>query len=746
MQDMSGAVRDVVFRPRARLVSILGEHLISDQAVGLIELVKNSYDADATSVSVQLLNLADPAATVVVVSDNGVGMTLEDIETKWLSPAVDHKEQRKARSERTTLGRLPIGEKGVGRFAVHQLGRKLRLVTRAAGYREVVVTVDWDEFDRDGYLDAVPVHVLEREPEHFINGSTGTELVISEARCLWTEKRVKKVHRTLRRLQNPLGDGSRSFAITLRCPEFQALEAIDPTAILAKSHYEFRAAVLSDGHCDLEYICRHPSPDVSSREIVEQDVNLVPLAREELQGDAPQCGEFWLNLYVWDRSGSHLTASDVSREELDAWCGVSVFRDGLRVLPYGEPGDDWLLLDQERIQHPSESVGNNQVVGLVQFDQAQNLLLKEKTNREGLIENAAFQDLRALVRAAFRQFTKYWKNDRPPGKESTSEPRSAGLPGAKAVAKALRPGAREDVMVKVPAGAIPKTGAPGDGQPPDVTGASNAEISQRMAVDLLEQHLESAEKSARARETHLETVIQLAATGLAAERVVHEFGRRVADATVALSELSDIADDDDVQSAVAKVEAALGTLRAEFRILAPYEMQGRAERRRRFNVRTLAKLALGLHEETLRSLRIEAEILGDDWTLKDRPTPFLQIIDNLVHNAVWWVGNHAPSDSRHVAIRVDSIGKRILVMDSGPGVDPEVARQLFRPFVSTKAGGKGLGLYISSRLASQMGGRLRLRDPDETLDVPAWATGAVFLVELDVQQSEEPVSAEVWDE
>src|SRR5213080_1757250 len=103
---MKATKRSLPFRPRARLVSVLGEHLISDQAVGLIELVKNAYDADATEVKVQLLGLSNPETTTVIVSDNGTGMTIADIETKWFSPAVDHKERDKRVNRRTRLGRL----------------------------------------------------------------------------------------------------------------------------------------------------------------------------------------------------------------------------------------------------------------------------------------------------------------------------------------------------------------------------------------------------------------------------------------------------------------------------------------------------------------------------------------------------------------------------------------------------------------------------------------------------------------
>ncbi|WP_223200781.1 ATP-binding protein, partial [Streptococcus pneumoniae] len=101
-----------------------------------------------------MLGLARPETTAVIIRDNGSGMTLEDVKEKWLSPAVDHKERDKRANRRTPLGRLPIGEKGVGRFAVHQIGRKMELVTRAKEGREIVVPIDWDQFERgDEYLD-----------------------------------------------------------------------------------------------------------------------------------------------------------------------------------------------------------------------------------------------------------------------------------------------------------------------------------------------------------------------------------------------------------------------------------------------------------------------------------------------------------------------------------------------------------------------------------------------------------------
>jgi C4-dicarboxylate-specific signal transduction histidine kinase len=733
MSDGNGSLHDVVFRPRARLVAILGEHLISDQAVGLIELVKNAYDADATEVEVEILDLQDPGSTTVAVRDNGCGMTLGDVRSKWLSPAVDHKDRDKRDGRRTPLGRLPVGEKGVGRFAVHQLGRRLEMVTRASGQREVVVVIDWDRFDIDDvYLDDVPVSISERDAALFRGDRTGTMIHVTGARAAWTPKLLRKVHRTLRRLQSPLTEEDQRFRVRLLCADFPELEAIDPTDILPKAHYEFRALVQDTGRCDVEYVCRHPG--TTARELAQGDVDLVPLAAEELQGATPRCGPFWLNLYVWDRSKDYLHASGVSRNELDALCGVSLFRDGLRILPYGEPGDDWLLLDQERIQAPAERIGNNQVIGLVQFDQAANLQLRDKTNREGLIENDAFLDLRALVRAAIRQFLKYWKNDRPHARERTQPSKIGSIQGARTVAAALRETASDDVKVEVPATAIPGSAAE-EQQAEETAGGDAARvevISQRHALDVLLQHISGTEQSICERDRRLDMLLQLAATGLAAERVVHEFGRHVVAASESIGVLRKLAAGDEyARAAIAVLDASVETLRSEFRVLAPYEMMGRAERARPISLKALAQVAIELNRGGLSSAQVDGTVIGDDWSICVRPTPLLQILDNLVHNACSWLALAPGGAVRKVAIVLVPHVARVAVVDSGRGIDDETAPHIFDPFFTMKAGGKGLGLYISSELASRLGGTLRLASKDECKGVPSWATGAKFFLDFD---------------
>lgn len=720
----------VSFRPRARLVSVLGEHLISDPAVGLVELVKNAYDADADEVVVELRNLADPTGTSIAITDNGCGMTLGELTTRWLSPAVDHKERAKRRGERTQRGRLPIGEKGVGRFAVHHLGRRLLLVTRAADSEELVLEVDWDRFDDgDVFLDGLQLTVVERPAQLFQDDRTGTCLEVTLPRDPWTETLVRKVHRTLKRLQSPLQEGASEFAVRLVCPEYPELQDVSPTDMLERSHYEFRAVIQPSGECDYEYVCRHPavaSRTRSGSEALSLDVRGA--------GQSAECGPFWLNLYVWDRSARYLQASNVSGRELDAHCGVSLFRDGLRVFPYGEPGDDWLFLDQERVQAPADRIGNNQVVGLVLVDQSSNLQLRDKTNREGLIENRAFEDLRALVRSAIRVFTTYWRHDRPARERS----RSGGLKGdvetARAIASAIEETARDDIQVRRPA-SVSRRAAARKGSQASV--GDGAVLSQRNAVRELVTELDGAAAELRDERRQRDVMRQLAATGLAAERVVHEFGRQVSAAMLHMEQLERMARTDaQVRERLSAVAVCLRTLRNEFRVLAPYESAGRADRTRPTAVSDAVNLAIVLNQYILTAAGVDLSVAGDNFTIRTRPAAVVQILDNVIHNASHWVATGGAEDRRiQVVLRPEP--RQILVADSGPGVHDEMRDQLFEPFTTLKADGTGLGLFVSASLARSLGCTLRLAEDTER---PEGLGGACFVLGFadESEREEEP--------
>ena len=157
------------FRPRARLLQLLGDQLIRSPRLAVFELVKNAYDADARRAQVTMHELRTPNASISVI-DDGDGMSLDVVRDIWFVPGHDHKARKKERGETTRLRRSPIGEKGIGRFAAHKLGNRISVVTRADGEPEVVVEIDWNRLTAAEYLSEAKAVIRTRRPEVFAGG------------------------------------------------------------------------------------------------------------------------------------------------------------------------------------------------------------------------------------------------------------------------------------------------------------------------------------------------------------------------------------------------------------------------------------------------------------------------------------------------------------------------------------------------------------------------------------------------
>ena len=141
-------------RPRARLIGLIGEELISDEPVALVELVKNAYDADASSVEVRFNGTNPERPESILVADDGIGMDLETVLTGWFEPGTILKQK----SKRSPGGRFYQGAKGIGRFAAARLSEALFLESKKDGENQgVSVLLDWGKFDDESYLDEITI-------------------------------------------------------------------------------------------------------------------------------------------------------------------------------------------------------------------------------------------------------------------------------------------------------------------------------------------------------------------------------------------------------------------------------------------------------------------------------------------------------------------------------------------------------------------------------------------------------------
>ena len=159
---------NLIFKPRARLMLQLGDELLRNEGVALLELIKNAYDADATEVKVSMIEVNDKKSGVITIEDNGEGMDLKLIKNVWMEPGTSKKLAETNEKKRTKIfNRSVLGEKGIGRFAIHKLGDQIEIVTKKKNKNEVCITINWKAFENANYLNDMPIEVEERVPKHF---------------------------------------------------------------------------------------------------------------------------------------------------------------------------------------------------------------------------------------------------------------------------------------------------------------------------------------------------------------------------------------------------------------------------------------------------------------------------------------------------------------------------------------------------------------------------------------------------
>lgn len=403
---------DVEFRPRARILKLIGAELISDDVVAVTELVKNAHDADASRVTITFRGVTAGDGGEIVISDDGSGMDLETLLGRWMEPAGSSKAA--ADRKRTRKGRRALGEKGLGRFSADKLASRLELISRTKGSaNEIRATFDWDRFDDDSLMLSDIKCSWELRPATI--KPHGTILRMTGLRSEWTERMFRRLATRLSRLQTPfreLGD----FTICIDSDEFPLYSGELRSEILDKAPYRIEATF--DGESTISYRINR-----------EKEVEL-----PWTESTALKCGPVRIRIFGFDletdaiaRLGPRMEVRAWLRE----WSGVSIYRDGFRIWPYGEPHDDWLRLDQRRVNNPVFRLSNNQVVGFVEIGADQNPDLIDQTNREGLINNRALADLRRLMHAVLHHIETFRQTIRHPAQRNSTLFEPDGEDGSK---------------------------------------------------------------------------------------------------------------------------------------------------------------------------------------------------------------------------------------------------------------------------------------------------------------------------
>ena len=402
-------------RPRARIIQALGEDLISNQVIALIELIKNAYDADAHKVDIRFESPLQKGKGAIVVQDDGHGMSIDILKNAWMEPATDAKTGKLT----SPGGRRFTGEKGLGRFAASRLADRMCVESVARKpLRRVTADFNWSKFKQTNkYLDQIKCSWKEFKAPRGSN--TGTLLRLVGLRDGWDEKEFVRLRAELARLVSRDNSQADWFEISLHLPSAfrEHTGPVTPPPVLSRANFSMEGSVSSEGH-------------LAAKMKAEGKQKPIDLEIKLEKGRKPISGSFTFRFEVWERERDNLiklvdelgsTLRDL-RRDLDAACGISIYRDVFRVLPYGGPDNDWLRLDIRRVQNPTLRFSNNQIVGSVRITRDENPELRDQTNREGIVESQAFDDLRACVKEALSSLEAWrFQYRREPAKEDMGE-------------------------------------------------------------------------------------------------------------------------------------------------------------------------------------------------------------------------------------------------------------------------------------------------------------------------------------
>lgn len=407
MAEEEKNIREVGFTVDAGLIDRLGRELVGRAETAVSELVKNSYDADATEVKVTFIN-SDAVGGSLIIEDNGVGMNESQLVSGFMRISSTDKIHNPV-SER--YGRTKAGKKGIGRFATQRLGSQLTITSQTKELDFAIrIVIKWDQYKIDQDITSIsfPLEIIEKEK------TEGTILRIDGLKEAWSESAIKRIFRYVSELLQPnyLSEiGRENHTATQEEQTFNVSfyrTVGDRTETIASEQKMIfdKALATIDGFVDDNGFA---SVKVHSEALGLNDVIKIRPENGSEYFDLIRNVHFRVYYFIYNRHDYY--KGRISSLELknvqtvaDTASGVRLYRNGFRVLPYGEPLDDWLALDkrwnvQSGVNAP---LGNKNFFGFVEIIDPLGIQYEETASREGLIDNDSFIQLKSYIHLALR--------------------------------------------------------------------------------------------------------------------------------------------------------------------------------------------------------------------------------------------------------------------------------------------------------------------------------------------------------
>lgn len=743
--------KELNIRPYARLLTMLGEQLIKNEQIALAELIKNAYDADADWVKVNFVNFGFDEKkqniyvqenSKIIVEDNGCGMDLQTIEDSWMNPATPNKRTDDGEKPKTTplKHRIIQGEKGIGRFAILKLGRNIKITTRSNGSSlEYVIDYNLSQYDDDFltqngkekklYIDDLSIPISDRTPQTIIERDVvvnnkkfskenhhGTQIEISNLKGDWTMAMIKEVNEESQKLESIFEqisnrDSKQKIEIGFICNNERLAYSNETINTLSSLMQNSAVLKVTNGYySEKESVFSYKLNGIAYKlPLADSQISGLKLFRdqfvtgEDLFGKTmlrnSSCGDFKFNFFVFDFAADKESPYYLDKKEKDIIRGhrIYLYRDKIRVAPYGDADDDWLEIDKRRgVGRAGDYLSNDQVVGFVDISKQGNPKLKDKTNREGLIEKGnSTKDFKILLHC-FLLFIR--QHPYKQYQERINQQKEQKMRELRVVASKF------DELKNYVSG-----------------------NTQAMAVynDLVKSY----KVEQKFYTEGLNKTEDLAAVGLSVETASHDMSMMLNKGVDAVDNLIK-----DIEGGVLtdeQIENELHTIRGMFSFVKDRMrdiqllFKSSKQRRRPIRVNDLLEKVEKIYKRTLLREHIDYSVnrIGSPIIASCTDAVVLQLLINLFDNAVYWLATPNITD-RKILITLDGDNKQLIFSDNGPGIRDDDKPFIFEAFYSGKEDGRGLGLYIARQLLQRMGYSISLAEvPSEKV-----LSGANFVI------------------
>lgn len=679
------------FKTRARLLCQLGEQLIKSESIALLELVKNAYDADSPTCIVEISKPDNKESGSIIIEDKGIGMDSEILETSWLEVGTDNKSEKKQNGYRTSkFHRIPLGEKGIGRFGVHRLGRHIELISRMAEKKECVLRIDWDKINDSKYIEDIPIILEERDPKIFKN-STGTRIEITKLRNNWTRGTLRDVARAINTLNSPF-ETEEAFSVSFNTDNDWLNGLLTYDDIKDKNLYRFSLKINGNRITDFSYdfIPYKSLNKVEAHHVSYDDFSsLAKMVQDSKKKDCKEIdiskykiGEISMEGILFDLDSKILNIGLSSgikdlKDYLSKNGGIRVFRDNMRIWDYGELDNDWLDLDAKRVNQPSFKLSNRLILASVYLDSEQSTDLIEKSNREGFVDNDAYKEFKAACSFAIERVEFYRNQDKEKIRRVYNTKISKEIPVLDSIDEI-----KEIVKNKV--------------------------TDEAVANQLNKKLDRISEDYTRITDS----LIKTAGAGLNLVAVLHQIEKIIKNMKASVA--SELEGSKQIEEDVIQLD----------KLVEGYSLLARNYKPELQNLNKLVDYAI--QNDTFRFKAHKISVIKQ---YSNKPDLFKGICStnylvnatmNLFDNSIWWLGYAEVSAPKiFVDITDDFEGySTVIVADNGPGFALS-KDELGNPFITAKPAGigMGIGLHLTKEIMNSLNGKLLFPEPDD-FDIP----------------------------